>query len=163
MLKGSPRISSARMPPVAAKGTFTSAAGTTALNLRYNRMKIVMSANGTATSKRWLALSSCSNCPPHSTEYPSGKSTSLSTSLRASATKPQGRCRGRLIRRSRAANHFHIKPLTLAASTQLNADGSGFSLFSLGCGIDRVAPDRYDILGAAVCLVGVAIIMYTPR
>jgi small multidrug resistance family-3 protein len=29
--------------------------------------------------------------------------------------------------------------------------------------VDHIAPDRYDIVGAAVCLVGVAIIMYAPR
>jgi small multidrug resistance family-3 protein len=29
--------------------------------------------------------------------------------------------------------------------------------------LDQTAPDRYDILGAATCLAGVAIIMYAPR
>jgi small multidrug resistance family-3 protein len=29
--------------------------------------------------------------------------------------------------------------------------------------IDKVAPDQYDVLGAVVCLAGVAIIMYAPR
>ncbi|MGH3632209.1 MAG: YnfA family protein, partial [Sciscionella sp.] len=24
-------------------------------------------------------------------------------------------------------------------------------------------PDRYDIIGAAICIVGVAVIMYVPR
>jgi small multidrug resistance family-3 protein len=28
---------------------------------------------------------------------------------------------------------------------------------------DGFRPDRYDVLGAAVCLVGVAVIMYAPR
>ena len=28
---------------------------------------------------------------------------------------------------------------------------------------DGFHPDRYDVIGAAVCLVGVAIIMYAPR
>jgi small multidrug resistance family-3 protein len=28
---------------------------------------------------------------------------------------------------------------------------------------DGFRPDRYDIVGAAVCLVGVAVIMYAPR
>ncbi|OLC35617.1 MAG: hypothetical protein AUH81_09955 [Candidatus Rokubacteria bacterium 13_1_40CM_4_69_5] len=32
-----------------------------------------------------------------------------------------------------------------------------------GWGIDRVAPDRYDLLGGLVCLTGVGIIMYSPR
>lgn len=29
--------------------------------------------------------------------------------------------------------------------------------------VDGFRPDRYDLAGAAVCLVGVAIIMYAPR
>ncbi|MDG4801141.1 YnfA family protein [Micromonospora sp. WMMD980] len=29
--------------------------------------------------------------------------------------------------------------------------------------VDRFRPDRYDLVGAAVCLVGVAVIMYAPR
>ena len=29
--------------------------------------------------------------------------------------------------------------------------------------VDKVTPDRFDLLGAAVALVGVAIIMYVPR
>jgi small multidrug resistance family-3 protein len=29
--------------------------------------------------------------------------------------------------------------------------------------VDRMAPDRFDILGGAVWLAGVAIIMYSPR
>ena len=32
-----------------------------------------------------------------------------------------------------------------------------------GLGIDRVVPDRFDLIGAALCLLGVAIIMYAPR
>lgn len=32
-----------------------------------------------------------------------------------------------------------------------------------GWGIDRIAPDRFDVLGAALCLVGVSVIMYSPR
>lgn len=32
-----------------------------------------------------------------------------------------------------------------------------------GWGVDRVAPDRYDLLGGALCLGGVAVIMYSPR
>jgi small multidrug resistance family-3 protein len=38
------------------------------------------------------------------------------------------------------------------------------SVLSIAWGwTDRVPPDRYDILGAAVCLIGVTIIMYAPR
>jgi small multidrug resistance family-3 protein len=29
--------------------------------------------------------------------------------------------------------------------------------------VDKFRPDRYDIIGAAICLVGVAVIMYAPR
>ncbi|MEO3779339.1 YnfA family protein [Micromonospora sp. B11E3] len=29
--------------------------------------------------------------------------------------------------------------------------------------VDKFRPDRYDVIGAAVCLAGVAIIMYAPR
>ncbi|MFF5226094.1 YnfA family protein [Dactylosporangium sp. NPDC000521] len=29
--------------------------------------------------------------------------------------------------------------------------------------VDGFRPDRYDIIGAAVCLLGVAVIMYAPR
>nr|WP_296064724.1 YnfA family protein [uncultured Actinoplanes sp.] len=29
--------------------------------------------------------------------------------------------------------------------------------------VDRFRPDRFDLLGAALCLAGVAVIMYAPR
>jgi small multidrug resistance family-3 protein len=29
--------------------------------------------------------------------------------------------------------------------------------------VDRYRPDRWDVIGAAVCLAGVAVIMYAPR
>ncbi|REF31836.1 YnfA family protein [Calidifontibacter indicus] len=29
--------------------------------------------------------------------------------------------------------------------------------------VDRFRPDRYDLIGALVCLIGVAVIMYAPR
>lgn len=32
-----------------------------------------------------------------------------------------------------------------------------------GWGIDKQPPDRYDLLGAALALIGVAVIMYWPR
>jgi small multidrug resistance family-3 protein len=32
-----------------------------------------------------------------------------------------------------------------------------------GVVVDRFRPDRYDLIGAAICLVGVAVIMYAPR
>jgi len=45
------------------------------------------------------------------------------------------------------------------------AYGGAFVVLSLlwGWGVDRIAPDRYDLAGAALCLLGVAIIMYSPR
>lgn len=32
-----------------------------------------------------------------------------------------------------------------------------------GWGIDGIRPDRFDVVGAAVCLAGVGIIMWAPR
>lgn len=29
--------------------------------------------------------------------------------------------------------------------------------------VDRFRPDRYDVIGAVLCLLGVAVIMYAPR
>ena len=45
------------------------------------------------------------------------------------------------------------------------AYGGVFIVLSLlwGWGIDRQPPDRYDLVGAAVCIIGVATIMYAPR
>jgi small multidrug resistance family-3 protein len=47
----------------------------------------------------------------------------------------------------------------------LAAYGGVFVAGSLAWGVvvDRFRPDRWDLAGAAVCLVGVAIIMYAPR
>jgi small multidrug resistance family-3 protein len=47
----------------------------------------------------------------------------------------------------------------------LAAYGGGFVAGSLAWGrlIDGFQPDRYDLAGAALCLVGVAMIMYAPR
>ena len=47
----------------------------------------------------------------------------------------------------------------------LAAYGGVFVAGSLGWGMvfDKFRPDRYDIIGAAICLVGVAVIMYAPR
>ncbi|GAA1595069.1 hypothetical protein GCM10009789_56410 [Kribbella sancticallisti] len=43
--------------------------------------------------------------------------------------------------------------------------GGTFGAGSLAWGVlvDGFSPDRWDVLGAAVCLVGVAVIMYAPR
>jgi small multidrug resistance family-3 protein len=32
-----------------------------------------------------------------------------------------------------------------------------------GAGFDGYRPDRFDLIGAAICLVGVGVIMYAPR
>lgn len=47
----------------------------------------------------------------------------------------------------------------------LAAYGGVFVAGSLAWGmvVDGFRPDRWDLIGAAVCLVGVAIIMYAPR
>ena len=47
----------------------------------------------------------------------------------------------------------------------LAAYGGVFVAGSLlwGMVVDGFRPDRYDVIGAAVCLVGVAVIMYAPR
>jgi small multidrug resistance family-3 protein len=47
----------------------------------------------------------------------------------------------------------------------LAAYGGIFVAGSLLCGIvfDRFRPDRWDLTGAVICLVGAAIMMYTPR
>ncbi|MEV0570048.1 YnfA family protein [Dactylosporangium sp. NPDC050588] len=47
----------------------------------------------------------------------------------------------------------------------LAAYGGVFVAGSLGWAmvVDGFRPDRYDIIGAAVCLLGVAVIMYAPR
>ncbi|MFV0374619.1 YnfA family protein [Microbacterium sp.] len=47
----------------------------------------------------------------------------------------------------------------------LAAYGGVFVVGSLlwGTIVDGYRPDRYDLIGAAICLVGVAVIMYAPR
>ena len=47
----------------------------------------------------------------------------------------------------------------------LAAYGGVFIVGSLlwGMVVDGFRPDRYDVVGAAICLVGVAVIMYAPR
>jgi small multidrug resistance family-3 protein len=45
------------------------------------------------------------------------------------------------------------------------AYGGAFVVLSLLWGwlVDRVTPDRYDLIGGAICLAGIAVIMYAPR
>jgi small multidrug resistance family-3 protein len=45
------------------------------------------------------------------------------------------------------------------------AYGGAFVILSVlwGWGVDGIAPDRFDVLGALICLAGVGVIMYAPR
>ncbi len=45
------------------------------------------------------------------------------------------------------------------------AYGGIFIVLSIlwGWGIDRIAPDKYDLLGGWIALLGVLVIMYAPR
>ena len=45
------------------------------------------------------------------------------------------------------------------------AYGGVFVVLSVlwGIAVDRIMPDRWDVLGAGLCLVGVAVMMYMPR
>lgn len=47
----------------------------------------------------------------------------------------------------------------------LAAYGGVFIVGSIAWGVafDSFRPDRYDLVGAAICLLGVAVIMYAPR
>lgn len=47
----------------------------------------------------------------------------------------------------------------------LAAYGGVFVAGSLAWGmvVDKFRPDRWDVIGAVICLVGVAVIMYAPR
>ena len=47
----------------------------------------------------------------------------------------------------------------------LAAHGGIFVAGSLAWGtvVDRYRPDRWDLIGAGICLIGVAVIMYAPR
>jgi small multidrug resistance family-3 protein len=47
----------------------------------------------------------------------------------------------------------------------LAAYGGIFVAGSLAWGmvVDKFRPDRWDLIGAAICLIGVAVIMYAPR
>jgi len=47
----------------------------------------------------------------------------------------------------------------------LAAYGGVFVAGSLAWGVvvDKFHPDRWDLIGAGICLVGVAVIMYAPR
>jgi len=58
-----------------------------------------------------------------------------------------------------------LQPESASFGRVYAAYGGVFVVLSLawGWGIDGVRPDRYDLIGGAIALVGVAIIMYAPR
>jgi small multidrug resistance family-3 protein len=58
-----------------------------------------------------------------------------------------------------------LQPATAPFGRVYAAYGGIFVALSIGWGwwIDGVQPDRYDIVGGLIALVGVAIIMYAPR
>jgi small multidrug resistance family-3 protein len=63
---------------------------------------------------------------------------------------------------------YGIVPTLQAESTfgrVYAAYGGVFVVLSMlwGWGIDRRPPDLFDAIGAGVCLVGVAVIMWSPR
>jgi small multidrug resistance family-3 protein len=45
------------------------------------------------------------------------------------------------------------------------AYGGVFVVLSIfwGWAVDKVSPDRFDLIGGLICLIGVAVIMYSPR
>ena len=45
------------------------------------------------------------------------------------------------------------------------AYGGWFVVLSIlwGWGVDHIRPDRFDVLGGCICLLGVAVVMYWPR
>jgi small multidrug resistance family-3 protein len=45
------------------------------------------------------------------------------------------------------------------------AYGGWFVVLSIfwGWSVDKVVPDRYDLIGGLICIIGVAVIMYWPR
>lgn len=58
-----------------------------------------------------------------------------------------------------------LQPETASFGRVYAAYGGVFIVLSLAWGwaIDGVRPDRYDLIGGTIALVGVAVIMYAPR
>ena len=58
-----------------------------------------------------------------------------------------------------------LQPENFTFGRTYAAYGGVFVVLSLLWGwlVDKKAPDRFDLLGGAVCLVGLAIIAYSPR
>ena len=58
-----------------------------------------------------------------------------------------------------------LQPETASFGRVYAAYGGAFVVMSLAWGwsVDGVRPDRYDVVGGAIALIGVAVIMYAPR
>jgi drug/metabolite transporter superfamily protein YnfA len=54
-------------------------------------------------------------------------------------------------------------PARLAIGALSQRTGCHVETILWGWAVDRLAPDRFDVIGAAICLAGVAVIMYWPR
>jgi hypothetical protein len=73
-----------------------------------------------------------------------------------------GRCAGR----ARASALWHRSTFQPAPFGRVYAAyGAVFVVMSLVWArtVDGFAPDRFDLIGAGLCLAGVAVIMYSPR
>ena len=58
-----------------------------------------------------------------------------------------------------------LQPAAFSFGRVYAAYGGVFVVLSVlwGWQIDRKTPDRFDLIGAVICLIGVAVIMYWPR
>ncbi|HTE17732.1 MAG TPA: YnfA family protein, partial [Armatimonadota bacterium] len=58
-----------------------------------------------------------------------------------------------------------LQPASLTFGRTYAAYGGVFIILSLLWAwlVDKQPPDRFDVLGAALCLVGVVVIAYSPR
>ena len=52
---------------------------------------------------------------------------------------------------------------TSDGSSPPTAESSSAGSLAWGMALDGFKPDRYDVIGAIICLVGVGVIMYSPR
>jgi len=81
---------------------------------------------------------------------------------------------GVFVRKSRGGLSYQGQDLSTRSPTMQSfphfgrvyaAYGGVFIVLSLlwGWGIDRKTPDLYDGIGAAICLVGISVILWSPR
>jgi len=54
-------------------------------------------------------------------------------------------------------------PLSAATARRLHGVTRAADHRLWGWAVDRVAPHKYDVIGARICVLGVAVIMYPPR